>query len=144
MTMMACDAGKDVYVEKPLTLFVREGRWMLEVARRTKRVVQVGTQNRSGPPFQHARELIRQGKLGQIVSASNNNSRNIMPGFGNPPDQAPPPELDYDMFLGPAPETALQSQPFHLSLPLVLGLLRAARRPISASTRWTWCIGCSA
>jgi predicted dehydrogenase len=104
MTMMACDAGKDVYVEKPTTLFVKEGGWMLEVARRTKRVVQLGTQNRSGPPFQHARELIRQGKLGQIVSASNNNSRNIMPGFGNPPDQAPPAELDYDMFLGPAPK----------------------------------------
>ena len=91
MTMMACAAGKDVYVEKPLTLFVREGRWMLEVARRTKRVIQVGTQNRSGPPFQRARELIRQGSLGQIVSAANNNSRNMMPGFGNPPDQAPPP-----------------------------------------------------
>jgi len=104
MTMMACAAGKDVYVEKPLTLFVREGRWMLEVARRTKRVIQVGTQNRSGPPFQKARELIRAGRLGQIVSASNNNSRNVSPGFGNPPDGTPPPELDYDMFLGPAPK----------------------------------------
>ncbi len=104
MTMMACDAGKDVYVEKPLTLFVREGRWMLEVARRTGRVIQVGTQNRSGPPFQKARELIRQGRLGQIVAAANNNSRNVMPGFGNPPDQDPPPELDYDLFLGPAPK----------------------------------------
>jgi predicted dehydrogenase len=104
MTMLACDAGKDVYVEKPLTLFVREGEWMLKVAGRTKRVIQVGTQNRSGPPFQRARELIRQGKLGQIVCASNNNSRNVMPGFGNPPDSAPPPDLDYDMFLGPAPK----------------------------------------
>jgi predicted dehydrogenase len=104
MTMLACAAGKDVYVEKPLTLFVREGRWMLEVARRTKRVVQVGTQNRSGPPFQRARELVRQGKLGRIVSAANSNFRNVMPGFGNPPDQPPPPELDYDMFLGPAPK----------------------------------------
>jgi predicted dehydrogenase len=104
MTMMACDAGKDVYVEKPLTLFVREGRWMLDVARRTNRVIQVGTQNRSGPPFQKAREVLRQGRLGQIVSASNNNSRNVSPGFGNPPDGNPPPELDYDMFLGPAPK----------------------------------------
>ena len=104
MTMMACAAGKDVYVEKPLTLFVREGRWMVEVARRTKRVVQVGTQNRSGPPFQRARELVREGRLGRIVSASNNNSRNVSPGFGSPPDGNPPPELDYDMFLGPAPK----------------------------------------
>ena len=104
MTMLACDAGKDVYVEKPLTLFVREGRWMLEVAKRTKRVIQVGTQNRSGPPFQRARELIRQGRLGQMVSAANNNSRNVMPGFGNPPDGTPPPDLDYDLWLGPAPK----------------------------------------
>lgn len=104
MTMLACAAGKDVYVEKPLTLFVREGRWMIDVARRTKRVIQVGTQNRSGPAFQHARELISQGRLGQIVSASNNNLRNVMPGFGNPADCAPPAELDYDMFLGPAPK----------------------------------------
>ncbi|HEY7119152.1 MAG TPA: Gfo/Idh/MocA family oxidoreductase, partial [Tepidisphaeraceae bacterium] len=103
MTMMACAAGKDVYVEKPLTLFVREGRWMLDVARRTNRVVQVGTQNRSGPPFQRARELIRAGRLGTIVSASNASWRNVSPGFGNPPDGSPPPELDYDMFLGPAP-----------------------------------------
>src|ERR1051325_3425186 len=98
MTMMACAAGKDVYVEKPTTLFVREGRWMIEVMQRTGRVVQVGTQNRSGPPFQRARELIRGGKLGQIVSASNNSSRNISPGFGSPPDENPPPELNYDLF----------------------------------------------
>jgi len=72
MTMLACAAGKDVYVEKPLTLFVREGRWMVEVARRHQRVVQVGTQNRSGPNFQGARALIQQGRLGQIVSVQNN------------------------------------------------------------------------
>jgi predicted dehydrogenase len=59
MTMMACAAGKDVYVEKPLSLFIREGRWMVEVARRHRRVVQVGTQQRSGPHYLKARELIR-------------------------------------------------------------------------------------
>src|SRR5215469_4972711 len=68
LTMMACAAGKDVYVEKPLTLFVREGRWMIDVARRYNRVIQVGTQNRSGPQFAHARQLIRDGKIGQMVS----------------------------------------------------------------------------
>ncbi len=103
MTMMACAAGKDVYVEKPLTLFVREGRWMVEVARRHKRVVQVGTQARSGEHLQRARELIRGGRLGQIVSVQWNSLRNISPGFGNPPDQPPPPELDWDLWLGPAP-----------------------------------------
>ena len=50
--MMACAAGKDVYVEKPLSLFPREGRWMVDVARRHHRVVQVGTQQRSGPHYQ--------------------------------------------------------------------------------------------
>jgi predicted dehydrogenase len=103
MTMMACAAGKDVYVEKPLTLFVREGRWMIEVARRFKRVVQVGTQQRSGPHYQRARELIRGGQLGDIVSAQCNFFRNVRPGFGNPPDQDPPADLDWDMWLGPAP-----------------------------------------
>src|SRR5262249_50631035 len=58
-TMLACQTGKDVYVEKPLTLFVREGRWMIDTARRHKRVVQVGTQQRSGPHYQRARELIQ-------------------------------------------------------------------------------------
>ena len=55
MTMLACAAGKDVYVEKPLTLFVREGEWMHDVAGGTKRVVQVGTQQRSGKHYQKAR-----------------------------------------------------------------------------------------
>jgi predicted dehydrogenase len=103
MTMMACAAGKDVYVEKPMTLFVREGRWMVDAARRHRRVVQVGTQNRSGPVFVRARQRIREGRLGEVVSIQSNFFRNVMPGFGNPPDQAPPPDLDWDMHLGPAP-----------------------------------------
>src|SRR6516164_1040618 len=93
-TMLACAAGKDVYVEKPLTLFVREGRWMLDVARRHKSVVQVGTQQRSGPHYQRARELIRKGELGKVVSVRMGVFRNIMPGFGRPRDADPPPELD--------------------------------------------------
>jgi predicted dehydrogenase len=104
MTIMACAAGKDVYVEKPLTLFVKEGRWMVEAARRTNRIVQVGTQQRSGAHYQRARELIRGGRLGDLVSVQCNYFRNVSPGFGNPPDQAAPPELDYDMWLGPAPQ----------------------------------------
>ncbi len=103
-TMLACAAGKDVYVEKPLTLFVREGRWMIDVARRTGRVVQVGTQQRSGKHYQRARDLIRQGKLGKVVSVTMRAVRNIMPGYGSPPDQAPPKELDWDLWLGPAPK----------------------------------------
>jgi predicted dehydrogenase len=102
MTMLACAAGKDVYVEKPLTLFVREGRWMVEVARRHGRVVQVGTQQRSGAHYQRARELIRAGHIGKVSSVRMTAFRNIMPGYGTPPDGDPPPELDWDLWLGPA------------------------------------------
>jgi len=104
MTMMACAAGKDVYVEKPLSLFVREGRWMIEVARRHKSVVQVGTQQRSGPHYQKARELIQSGQIGKVVAVRMWSYRNVMPGFGSPPDGNRPPELDYDLWLGPAPK----------------------------------------
>jgi predicted dehydrogenase len=103
MTMLACAAGKDVYVEKPLTLFVREGRWMVDVARRHRRVVQVGTQQRSGPHYQRARELIQNGHLGKVFSVRMGAYRNIMPGYGSPADQDPPHDLDWDMWLGPAP-----------------------------------------
>jgi predicted dehydrogenase len=104
MTMMACAAGKDVYVEKPLSLFVREGRWMTDVARRCNRIVQVGTQQRSGPHYQKGAELVRSGRIGQVVAARMWFYRNVMPGFGSPPDTDPPPELDYDLWLGPAPK----------------------------------------
>lgn len=103
ITMLACAAGKDVYVEKPLTLFVREGEWMQTIARRTKRVVQVGTQQRSGEHYQKARELIQSGHIGVITSVRIYASRNAFPGFGSPPDGTPPSELDWDMWLGPAP-----------------------------------------
>ena len=104
MTMMACAAGKDVYVEKPLSLFVREGRWMVDVARRCKRVVQVGTQQRSGPHYQRAGELIKSGHIGKVVAVRMWSYRNIMPGFGSPADGEPPAELDYNLWLGPAPK----------------------------------------
>jgi predicted dehydrogenase len=103
MTMLACAAGKDVYVEKPLTLFVREGRWMIDVAQKHKRVVQVGTQQRSGTHYQRAKELIAAGHIGKICSVRMSSFRNIMPGYGSPPDQEPPRELDWNMWLGPAP-----------------------------------------
>src|SRR5581483_7244305 len=104
LTMMACAAGKDVYVEKPMTLFVREGRWMIDVARRHNRIVQVGTQQRSGPHYQRARELIQGGHIGKVVAVRACFYRNVMPGFGNPPDAAAPPDFDYEMWLGPAPK----------------------------------------
>jgi predicted dehydrogenase len=76
---------------------------MVDVARRERRVVQIGTQQRSGPHYARARQLIRDGHLGKVVSVSARHYRNIMPGYGAPPDQDAPPELDWDMWLGPAP-----------------------------------------
>src|SRR4051794_7781193 len=102
-TMLACAAGKDVYVEKPLTLFVREGRWMVDVALRHKSVVQVGTQQRSGPHYRRACDLIRAGQIGPVSSVRMAAFRNVMPGFGAPPDAGPPADLNWDAWLGPAP-----------------------------------------
>jgi predicted dehydrogenase len=102
-TTLACEAGKDVYVEKPISVYLREGRRMVEAARRYKRVVQVGTQQRSGVHFQKAIELIHQGHIGKVSFVRTWNYGNAFPeGIGNPPDSDPPKELDWDFWLGPA------------------------------------------
>lgn len=104
MTVMACQAGKDVYVEKPISVVVEEGRKMVEAARKYNRIVQVGTQQRSGIHFQHAVELVRKGEIGKVTSVRSWNFGNASPqGFGYRPDSEPPRELDWDMWLGPAP-----------------------------------------
>ncbi len=101
---LACEAGKDVFVEKPLALTIGEGRRMVQVARRTNRVVQVGTMQRSGEHFQRAVEIVKSGVLGKISFVRTWNYGNEYPeGIGNPPDSDPPKELDWDMWLGPAP-----------------------------------------
>jgi predicted dehydrogenase len=104
-TIMACAAGKDVYVEKPMTLFIKEGRWMTTAARKYNRIVQVGTQGRSGPHMKEVLPMIRGGHIGRITSVRIGAYRNIMPGFGRPTG-SPPPGLDYAMWLGPAPNKA--------------------------------------
>ncbi len=103
LTIMACAAGKDVYVEKPLTVFVAEGRWMTKAARKYNRVVQTGTQQRSGLHYRKAKQLIQDGAIGKVVNVKMQSARNIMPGFGVPPAAAKPADFDYDMWLGPAP-----------------------------------------
>jgi predicted dehydrogenase len=104
MTVMACQAGKDVYVEKPISVAVAEGRKMVEAAREYNRVVQVGTQQRSGSHFQHAVRLVRDGELGPITAIRTWNVGNNSPeGIGNPPDSEAPSNLDWEMWLGPAP-----------------------------------------
>src|SRR6266704_2752663 len=77
MTILACAAGKDVYVEKPLTHAVREGQWMVRAARHYQRVVQVGTQQRSGAHYKRCVELIRAGHIGDLRSARVAAYRNI-------------------------------------------------------------------
>ena len=103
-TILACEAGKDVYVEKPIGVAVAEGRAMVGAARRYRRVVQTGTQQRSGKHFQQAAELVKSGRIGKVTQVRTWNFGNESPtGIGNPPDAAPPKELDWDMWLGPAP-----------------------------------------
>ena len=104
MTVMACQAGKDVYVEKPVSVTVDEGRRMVQAARKYDRVVQVGTQQRSGDHYQKAAEIIRGGQLGKVTFVRTWNFGNQTPGgIGDPPDTNPPDGLDWDMWLGPAP-----------------------------------------
>jgi predicted dehydrogenase len=103
MTVLACAAGKDVYVEKPLTHVVREGRWMVQAARHYRRVVQVGTQQRSGAHYKRCVDLIRSGHIGEVRSVRLAARRNITPGFIRPVGQQPLSPPDWDMWLGPAP-----------------------------------------
>jgi predicted dehydrogenase len=101
----ACNAGKDVYVEKPLSLTVVEGRRMVEVANRTKRVTQVGIQRRSSKMLQEAVEYVRSGNLGEVTVAKGWHLQNEWPnGIGNLPDGPPMTEEEWDMWLGPAPK----------------------------------------
>ena len=102
MTIMACAAGKDVYVEKPLTHALREGEWMLDAARRHRRVVQVGTQQRAGAHYLRAKRLLVEGHIGEIRGARVSTARNILPGFTEPVGKPLSP-AQWDMWLGPAP-----------------------------------------
>src|SRR5512132_541278 len=100
MFIDACNAGKDVYVEKPLSLTVAEGRKMVETAERTKRVVQVGTNRRSWRTMKEAADFVRAGGIGPVTVAKCFHIRNEGPnGLGMP--QAPPmSEQDWDRWLG--------------------------------------------
>lgn len=105
-TIMACEAGKDVYCEKPLSLTVHDGQAMVAAAKKHDRIVQVGSQQRSGPHYQKAVEIVRSGALGKVAHVSASMVRNAMPGVGKFPDSQPPEGLDWDMWLGPAPHKA--------------------------------------
>lgn len=114
-TIDACKAGKDVYCEKPLTLVVAEGRAMVKAARDNKRIVQTGSQQRSAKEFRQACELVRNGALGNLkqvkvgLPAPNWVDRAKTP----VPDSDPPPALDYEFWLGPAPERKYNANRVH-------------------------------
>jgi predicted dehydrogenase len=111
--VMACQAGKDVYVEKPIATTIAEGRAMVSAARKYSRVVQVGTQQRSGDHYHRAAELIRDGAIGKVTFVRTWNYGNATPdGIGNPPDTHPPDGLDWEMWLGPAPKRAFNANRF--------------------------------
>ena len=101
----ACMAGKDVYREKPICHNIKEGRAMVNAARRYKRVSQIGTQQRSGEHFQKAVKLVQDGKLGKISLTRTWNFSNEAPyGCGKPGDREEAPDgVDYDRWLGSAP-----------------------------------------
>ncbi len=104
LTIMACAAGKDVYVEKPMTVCIDEGKWMIQAARKHNRIVTVGTQRRQGKGVAAAKKMVESGALGKIHSVRMSSFRNVYPGFGKTPVSDPPPGFDYDMWLGPAPK----------------------------------------
>ncbi|MEO1498555.1 MAG: Gfo/Idh/MocA family oxidoreductase [Planctomycetota bacterium] len=109
MAIEAMHAGKDVYCEKPLTLTIAEGRLISDAVKQTGRVFQVGTQQRSGPDFQQAAALLRDGRLGK--------TRRITCGINDSPSSdalplaAPPSELNWNRWLGPAPYVPYRSAP---------------------------------
>jgi predicted dehydrogenase len=109
LTIMACAAGKDVYVEKPMTVFIDEGKWMVQAARKYNRIVVVGTQRRHGKGVKDAKKVIDGGSLGKIHSIRLASYRNIYPGFGKTKVEDPPANFDYDMWLGPAPKRPYQA-----------------------------------
>jgi predicted dehydrogenase len=101
-TIWACEAGKDVYVEKPASHNIYEGWRMVEVARKTNRMVQVGQQSRSTPHKMKAMQLLKDGVIGELYMAKALCFKRRK-SIGKTPEEAVPPGLDWDKFLGPAP-----------------------------------------
>ena len=126
VTILGCQAGKDVYVEKPACHNIWEGQKMVEAARKYNRVVQLGTQNRSSSYGKSARELVQSGKLGDVhlVRVFNMFPRQR---FEKSPDAPTPAGMNWDMWLGPAPERPY-SRVVVQELDLFLGFQRRADR----------------
>jgi predicted dehydrogenase len=111
-TIMGCQAGKDVYVEKPDGHNMIEGQRMVQAMRKHKRIVQHGTQARSSPRMHEAIDYVRSGALGKVLVAKAWETTKQGP-IGSPPDSQPPPGVDYDFWLGPAPKRPFNPRRFH-------------------------------
>jgi predicted dehydrogenase len=105
MTTAACEAGKDVYCEKPLSLTIDDGKKMVAAARRCNRVVQAGSQQRSGTHYAQAAKMIQDGAIGEVHEIRAGMTRNAVGGF-KPTQMAdgPAPGFDWNLWLGPAPQ----------------------------------------
>ena len=111
-TIMACQAGKDVYVEKPDGHNILEGQTMVQAMRKHKCVVQMGTQARTSQHFQQAIDWVAEGHLGTVLVAKAWESAR-QGNIGKPADSVPPDGVDYDLWLGPAPKRAFNPRRFH-------------------------------
>jgi len=103
-TMWACQAGKDVYVEKCISHTIEEGQQMIEMARKYNCIVQCGTQNRSSDYAYKAREYIKSGELGDLISVHIKEMLNGPIPFVEKEEATPPDTIDWNMWLGPAPQ----------------------------------------
>lgn len=110
--MLACEAGKHVYLEKPCCHNVAEGKMLVETARRTGRVVQHGTQQRSNPFTAGAIEMLRDGIIGDVLVAKAWNIQRRK-NIGHKTPSQPPAGFDYDMWVGPAEKAAFRSNCHH-------------------------------
>ena len=114
-TIMACQAGKDVFVEKPLSLTLAEGRKMVEAARKYKRVVTAGIQSRSARYFQDGVDYIRKGNIGKVHLVRVYNMMQHSPSPRGP-EEAVPNGFDWDMWLGPCEKTPYSPGRWHFNL----------------------------
>jgi predicted dehydrogenase len=110
-TIMACQAGKDVYCEKPLAHRIQEGRAMVQAAEKYKRVTQMGNLIHAGENYHRVVEIVRSGVLGKISKVRVWMAADRS-GLGSPHDSAPPAGCDYDFWLGPAPVRPFNSNRF--------------------------------
>ncbi len=112
-TIFALEAGKDVYVEKPLANSIRECLLMVAATRKHNRIVQVGQQQRSSEVWQGAIEFVKSGKLGQVRKVNIWGNFDYGLGPKRVPDTPIPSGVNYDLFLGPAPERPFNQARFH-------------------------------